>query len=316
MRELKWHTYPFVKRAVIVHAEQTWRDSVRDDKFDFFTKMEAALQAHGVACYVVKANSQLSCHLRKKNHQHIMVGDLPGRGQNTLHVMPSYIWGFWYVDVAGVHWSSSLRHLHFNPDNIDPTEAEYFFNGVTGHMLRENVSKFSQPARGTLARGAAVIYLQQIEDYKNSSHHLTSEQMIRTTAKMLAGQNVYVKLHPAATQTKWLEELASSLGNVTISTASIHDLSAVSDVVVTQNSAAGFEALMQGKPVITCAEADYHHATITEKTEDQLAEALPIASMAMQGFSYHKYLYWFLRENCLEPQSPDFEKRISALLEL
>ncbi|OYZ92450.1 MAG: hypothetical protein B7Y01_01745, partial [Xanthobacter sp. 17-67-6] len=74
-------------------------------------------------------------------------------------------------------------------------------------------------------------------------------------AREAGGTRVYVKLHPAQRieTAAMVRALARKTGNLVISEASIHDLTQASEMVVTQNSAAGFEALMQRKPVITCA---------------------------------------------------------------
>jgi hypothetical protein len=80
-------------------------------------------------------------------------------------------------------------------------------------------------------------------------------------------------------------------------------------MVVTQNSAAGFEALMQKRCVITCGKSDFWHATLTPRKESDLREALRFGPEAMADFPFEKYLYWFLDRNCLEPAKDEFIKR-------
>ncbi len=82
--------------------------------------------------------------------------------------------------------------------------------------------------------------------------------------------------------------------------------------MVTQNSAAAFEALMQKKPVITCARSDFWHATLTARNVGDLREALLHGSEAMANFAFEKYFYWLLSRNCLEPQQDDFAARAWA----
>lgn len=78
--------------------------------------------------------------------------------------------------------------------------------------------------------------------------------------------------------------------------------------MVTQNSAAGFEAsmLMQKKLVITCAACDYHHATVVAKRPALLVQALHAAPLSQTGFDDEKYLYWFLAQNLLDPAKAEF----------
>jgi hypothetical protein len=302
-------------RSVVIHAEATWFQAIRQGKFDFFTKLDAKLISEGFSTQLVDADSRASRLLMAEDSLHIMVGERAAYGPKILHAMPTYIWGFWYLDEVGVHWNSSLRFARFAPESIDADKATYFFNGVSGPMLRENVSKFPQESRTqTLKPAKAVIFAQEIEAYKNRCHYLTTEQMIHVTAEGQRDHFVYVKLHPnqSPTMRGTILRACQAYSNVIISDASIHDLIAASEFVITQNSAAGFEALMQKKPVITCAKSDYWHATLTAKTADDLREALEFGKQAVADFPFDKYFYWFLDRNCLEPQKEVFANRAFA----
>ncbi len=243
----------------------------------------------------------------------MMVGKLPGYGANILHAHPAYIWGFWYLDEIGIHWNSSIRMARFSPDRVDAEKAAYFFNGVAGWMLSENISRLPQSPRDEagLEPGAAVIYTQDVENGPDRCHFLSTEDMIRTTAETCREHLVYVKPHPE--QSKRLRQriiaICSDYPNIRMSHASIHDLNAACDMVVTQNSAAGFEALMLKKPVLTCARSDFWHATLTPRTIGDLRDGLRFGAEVMAGFDFEKYLYWFLAQRCLEPQKPEFAGR-------
>lgn len=302
--------------ALVIHAEGNWLKSIQDEKFDFFNKLFKHATKQGITTRVVAADGGASKMLLDQDHINIMVADLPGYGRGRLHAMPSYIWGFWYLDEVGVHWNSSLRFARFCAEEIDAAKAEYFFNGVSGYMLRENMSKIPQEVRmkNPMQEAAAVVFCQEIEGHPVRSHYLTTQQMIRIAASTCREGRVYVKPHPNQSKTdrKAIMDIAADYQNVTISDASIHDLIDASRMVVTQNSAAGFEALMQKRCVITCAKSDYWQATLTPKTESDLREALQFGAEAMADFPYEKYLYWFLDRNCLEPAKDDFEKRAWA----
>ncbi|MCP3971028.1 MAG: hypothetical protein GY717_12075 [Rhodobacteraceae bacterium] len=299
--------------ALVIHAEGSWLKSIQDEKFDFFNKLIEQATRQGVTTRVVAAEGGASKLLLDQDHINIMVGDLPGYGRGRLHAMPTYVWGFWYLDEVGVHWNSSLRFARFCAEEVDFDRARYFFNGVSGHMLRENVSKFPQESRmkNPMQDAAAAIFCQEIEGYRNRSHYLSTEQMIRVTAATCRNERIYVKPHPQQSKTvrKAIMDVAADYQNVTVSDASLHDLTDASRMVVTQNSAAGFEALMQKRCVITCAKSDFWHATLTPKKESDLREALKFGPEAMADFAFEKYLYWFLDRNCLEPAKNDFAKR-------
>jgi hypothetical protein len=77
--------------------------------------------------------------------------------------------------------------MQFSPDEIDFDDAKYFFDGVSGFMLRENKSKFTQKPRWTndLDPAQAVIFLQDVDRYKNPILYLKTEQMIKIVANSL-----------------------------------------------------------------------------------------------------------------------------------
>jgi hypothetical protein len=303
-------------RTLVVHAVEGWLQPIRDGQHPFFVKLEARLQQEGIGTHLVEADSRAARLLLAEDSLHLIVGDRPAYGPRLLHALPSYVWGFWYFDEVGTFWNSSIRFARFHPDDIDADKAGYFFNGVTGHMLRENVSKLPQEARmhQPMQRAHAVVFCQEIESQPVRCHYLATEQIIRTVAAHRRDRLTYVKLHPHQSKQRRREILAvcNDYPSVRISEASVHDLIQSSDVVVTQNSAAGFEALMQKKPVITCAKSDYWHATLTAKSAADLRDALTYGPEAMAEFPYEKYLYWFLDRQCLEPAKDVFAARAWA----
>ncbi|KMW59079.1 hypothetical protein AIOL_004060 [Candidatus Rhodobacter oscarellae] len=302
--------------ALVIHAEGDWFKSIQDGKFDFFTKIVRHATKQGIPSRIVATGSSTSRLLLEQDHINLIVGDQPSYGANRLHALPGYVWGFWYLDEVGVFWNSSMRFSRFNPHDLDEEKAHYFFNGVTSYMLRENVSKAPQEVRmkNPMQEAAAAVFCQEIEDSLPRSHHLTTEQMIRTTASTCKEEPVYVKPHPNQSKQmrKAILDICADYQNVTVSDASVHDLVEASRMVVTQNSAAGFEALMQRRCVITCAKCDYWHATLTPKKTADLREALRFGAEAMSDFPFEKYFYWFLDRNSLEPAKDEFEKRAWA----
>ena len=303
--------------SLIIHASESWVAAMERGDFDFFQKLGDRAGAESVVAGFVDADTDLSQSLLGQDHKHVFLGNRGPARQRALFAMPGYIWGFWYLDPAGIHWNASLAEATFQPDQIDPAEATYFFNGVSGYMLRENVSKFEQAHRAApLPSARAVVFLQEIETYRTRVHHLTSDQMIRLTARATT-ERVYVKLHPAQSgpSRERMQRFCRQFPNVELSDRSVHDLTAASDLVITQNSAAGFEALMQKKPVITCAQTDYHHATIPVTSGRELEAALADAPERQADFPFEAYFYWFLGLNLLEPQKDEFADRAWARIE-
>ncbi len=303
-------------KVLILHLPDDWMAKVLNGDIDFFRKLETRSIHEGYSCVAVKAGTKTAQMLLDTDHLHVSVGGPPGLRRNTLHAMPGYIWGFWYLDELGTNWNSSLRFANFCAADVDFEKAEYFFNGVSGYMLRENVSispqevRVHNPLRGALA----TVFCQEIEANRDRSHFLTTEEMIRTAAEYDRDALVYVKLHPQQSKRarSAIMAITQDYPNVKLSESSIHDLIEASDVVITQNSTAGFEALMQKCPVITCAKSDYWHATLTARSVADLREALSYGAEAMADFPYEKYFYWFLARHCLEPAKDNFTARAWA----
>ncbi|MCR8722884.1 capsular polysaccharide export protein, LipB/KpsS family [Frigidibacter sp. ROC022] len=303
-------------RMVVIHADEGWLRQIRDGKIDFFTKLDTKFREQGLPVHLADVESRAARLLMAEDSLNIFVGARPSYGPRVLHAAPAYIWGFWYLDEIGAHWNSSIRFSRFHAEDVDAEKAAYFFNGVTGYMLRENVSRSPQEVRmhQPLQPARAVIFCQDIELQRDRCHYLTTEQMIRTVAGQNRDQLIYLKLHP--NQSKAMRRNILAVCNdypaVRISEASVHDLIEASDIVVTQNSAAGFEALMQKKTVVTCAKSDFWHATLTAKSVTDLRDAINYGPEVMADFPFEKYFYWFLDRNCLEPQKDAFVARAWA----
>ena len=151
--------------SVIVHASKSWFSAIKNGQFEFFDKLGRKAIDEGFTPLLVREETPKSAKLLCNRHVHILCGSRLPTDHKVFFAMPTYIWGFWYFDPNGVYWNSSLVENRFVPEAIDYKEAAYFFNGVSGYMLRENVSKFSQTPRDTsgLGKANAVIFLQEID---------------------------------------------------------------------------------------------------------------------------------------------------------
>ena len=300
-------------KSCIFHGYGSWFDAIAKGRHDIFHKLKAKLEQEGMSVYLAEGDGRASKALLAEDHLHIIVGGPAMFGPNILHAYPSYLWGFWYLDEIGHSWNSSVRLAQYNPDEIDREKAKFFFDGVSGFMLRENVSKLRQEPRmdAPLRPASATILCQNIETSKPRAHYLTTEDMIAAAAGFDRDAVVYVKPHPLQGKAgrRHILEICKDFPNVKLSDASIHDLIEAARVVITQNSSAGFEALMQKKPVITCAKSDYWHATLTPKNLSDLRAAIEFGPETMSDFDFEGYFYWFLERQCLEPAKEGFEAR-------
>ena len=85
---------------------------------------------------------------------------------------------------------------------------------------------------------------------------------------------------------------------------------AACSLAVTINSAVGIEAMVHGKRVITCGQADFHHCT--EVVKDRHAFDAAIACAEAREWPFAEYLFWFYRQNCLSLKSPTLGADILA----
>ncbi|MDO6457079.1 hypothetical protein Q4560_11205 [Celeribacter halophilus] len=300
-------------KSCVIHGYGNWHESIAQGQHDFFTKLLPKLEEKGFATYLVEGGSRTGRALLNTDHFHIIVGGPAMYGPTILHACPSYIWGFWYFDELGYGHNSSLRFARYHSDPEMREAAEYFFNGVTSYMLQENISKFAQEPRleAPLPPSSATILCQPSEIGKPGTRYLSLEQIIPEAARYDSDAPVYVKPHPHQSKQgrRRILGICEDYPNVKLTDASIHDLIAAARVVITQNSSAGFEALMQKKPVITCGKTDYWHATLTARTVGDLKTAIEFGPQTMAEFDYEGYFHWFLERQCLETAKDNFVAR-------
>lgn len=303
------------RRLVVVHADSAHLQQIVRGEDGFFPKLVERALRDGIQTRAVKARSRVAEMMSDPalGHVHISFGNRPGYAPDLLHVGMGPVRGFWYLDELGVGWNSSLRFGQFAPERIDREAAEYFFHGVTGWQLEHNVSPVDQPPRldKLPPRARVTLFCQEIEHEPTRSHYLTTEQMMRTIAEHERERLIYVKPHPLQSKPmrRDIMAVAQDYPNVRVTDASVHDLVAAADMVVTQNSRAGFEALMQKRPVVTCAKSDYWQATLTARTPGGLREAMDFGVAAMADFPFEKYFFWYLHRHLLEEAKDDFADR-------
>lgn len=295
--------------ALIFHAEPAWYEFILSGENDFSAKIAEA--SPGLPVYVIEAEALWSSLVLSGPHLHIMLGPKRHRGARIFHAQPGYVPGYWYLDPEGYYWNASIARADFDPTGIDPAKALRFFRDLRRRSFRANLSKRPQPTRAAdpLPPAKAAIFVQDIERYRSPVHHLSTTQILETTAA--TGGRVYVKPHPLQdpeARAK-LAAFCARFGNIEIIEASVHDIIAASEVIISQNSAVGFEALLHRKPVLTCAQSDYHHATLVCRTPQELQQNLARAPEDLAGFPHAKYMYWMLVEQMLAPQARDFAER-------
>ncbi|GFE65557.1 capsular polysaccharide export protein, LipB/KpsS family [Litoreibacter roseus] len=301
--------------GIVIHSSFLWFERLQAGKSMFFAKLEERAALEQVPIFLVDAENTTSQRLRDLDHVHLYLRYRNPYINKGFHIATGYIRGFWYCDPKGVNWNSSIVNMEFDPKEIEFDAARRTYYGIRGFVLPRNTSRHSQPiVKGDpLPPAAATIYLQDLENKKYSPHFLRSEEMIKTAAECIDGR-VYVKFHPLQTMKvrEYITELCAEYKSVEIVDRSIHELNEISDLIITQNSAAAFEALFHKKPIITCGKSDFHHASIVARTISELERGIGTAARRLVDFQYAKYFHWFLAEQLLEVEKPEFADRLWA----
>ncbi len=283
--------------VILIHASETWFTSARRGDFDFVESLARVARSHGVATHLLRAERPLS-RAAARRHLNLLLGTPPYARRWAFHVRPAYVPDFWYCDPDGVHRRSSIARAVFDRAATVPDAAAF----------HARIAVSAPPA----ASAAVAVFTQDIDDYRRDRPAIDTETMLTAAARASPGP-VLVRLHPRQKPARAarIRALAATLPDVTVTDAPAASVIDAAGLIVTQNSATGFEALVRRKPVITCAPCDFHHATRPVQTADDLARAVAgEAARALSGFPYADYLHWFLNRHCLEPAAPDFADRL------
>lgn len=238
------------------------------------------------------------------------------RHPRALNAGVAYVYPFWHLDPWGIRAFSSIGAKTFDPATIPQGPARAFADRLRSRLVLGRKSRYAQPQdRVPLPQGAIAVFLQD-ESHRDLTEtcHLTMEAMLAALTARDDPRPILIKPHPLdtdATRHRALRRLAKADPRVQVVAANIHDMIAAASVVVTINSATGLEAMMQGKPVILCGRADFHHIATTVTTAAELDAALSAPSQAQP---YDAFLYWYFRLNCLSAQSPTLVEDVLARL--
>jgi len=235
-------------------------------------------------------------------HLHIFMDDRPVYALNAVHCVPTYLHGYWYFDEIGSRNNSLLRLRKFDPKPMSGDWARQIHAGLVAKFVDRNLTKFPQADRGAVAvePGCLAFFAQDFKPPRYHKHHLQVVEMIEAAIAAKGRRALHIKPHPNQTleETETLARFHDPQNGVHLTQASIHDLLAAADCVLTVTSAVGFEAFLHRKPVVLGGQTDFWHNAITLTDPARMAEAIDAA--LSRPWPHEKYLVWFLKHNCLE----------------
>jgi hypothetical protein len=196
-------------------------------------------------------------------------------------------------------------------------------DGAFGERLREryverDYSYLGDPARAfeAPAENYLAVFLQINQDTTQVATKIPLTQLIRIVAVWARNHQAHVvfKRHPACQSFEVALALNREVdgGFVHASDASIHDIARDATGVVTTNSGSGFEALLQGKTVITTGQSDYQQATLKARTPDDLRETLTavVAGKRVAPDKIASFVEAYIKRHCIDMIDGDLDAQI------
>ncbi|QBX35066.1 hypothetical protein E4191_10385 [Paracoccus liaowanqingii] len=249
-------------------------------------------------------------------------GDAAG---NLLRCKESYIPPFYSLDPMGY---ACFSQLATQPELFqaaiaakDQGAATRFRETLSQDLRRHNRSKYPQPDPVDAPEEAGYVFvpLQVLNDSVAKGAFLDPGEALLTVirAASACGLRTVIKRHPRCTSARMaslLEDL-SRRPQVAVSTRSIHRLIEGAALVVGANSGVLFEALVQGKPVVSYAASDFAPVTQQVRNHADLARAIAAPAPPDAGWR-DRFLFWYLTDYCLRADDvPAIRRRIAAALD-
>lgn len=228
-------------------------------------------------------------------------------GDRGLCFRNCYAGPFWQIERSGARWEWDVTHSCFDPDSLPADEAASFFRfwrkrlygTVADQAVRENF--IYVPLQGRLLTHRSFQSYSPIE-------------MLRILLARDA-RPVRATLHPNETysveEMEALRDLTRSEPRLQLDPLPMIEALARCDLIVTQNSSAAFHGLFFGKPAITFAGIDFHHATFSVP---HMGLDQAFAAAAGPAPDAAKFLLWFWRRNAINMGRDDRMEAVSIRL--
>lgn len=227
-------------------------------------------------------------------------------GRNALVFRRVYHYPFWAIEPSAERWNWHVARTRFDPDNIDPDEAEGFVR-----FWRKRL--FGRPKPCPKGEGFLYIPLQGRLTEHRSFQSCSPIEMIRRVLS-LDTRPVVAALHPNEiyddADHAALAKLCAGEPRLTVTTGGMDRYLPTCDAVVTQNSSVAFNGFFLGKPAVLFAQIDFHHIALDAQAQPEAA----FAKLATHAPDYQKYIFWFWQVMSINAGKPNATDAICRTL--
>ncbi len=273
----------------------------------FYTKLIAGFRAQDLqVTTVVHDRATVAARVAADDDFHII--DHGGlRHPRALNAGIAYVYPFWHLDPWGIRAQSSVGAAVFDQGEVHGDQAADFVARLRRRWVAARQSRYEQPRPVRAYPGGCIAVFLQAEGHRmlGETCHLTPRDMVKALIARDDPRPIIVKPHPMdddAEMVKFLRKMAKRDARLRLSRGNIHDILAAADVAVTINSAVGIEALLHGRPVVLCGQADFHHICQTVTTAAGMGAGIDAALATSPP--YAAYLHWYFGQNCLNAGAP------------
>ena len=300
--------------TVKMHLPQRTLDSPWEQR-QVYERIGRALEPFGARFEYVLHNRDTALALIEGDRDFHILERGTVQHPRALNCGSAYIAPFHYLDPVGTRYLSSIGQMTFDPAQIDLGAAMAFQAELFAAHAQARKSRYDQPKEKLdIPPGCIAVFLQS-ESHRavGEALYVSMRQMVKALLARDDPRAIVVKPHPRDIDFEtlgWLVQKSRKDSRLHIIPANIHDILAAASLVVTINSAVGIEAMIHGRPVITCGQADFHHATEVVRARGGFEAAC--ARAESRAWPHAQYLYWFYRVNCISMASPTLGADVMA----
>lgn len=277
-------------RFIEIFRDAKKLDVHNDDVEKLYNVLPGIIEKLGIDFTILETNEQVHNYRRRPDDILLSWHDY-GMTKNTWYIKSGYLPNYFYFDSRGFSgWSELTTSYHHD---IDVNEVREWVESVCSNHIENNITRFTAPYDDPLPSNPYVLVIDQRPDdivndlaYINYLPHHVKQTFADTK------YDVIVKSSPLAieySKTGWRFEIEEDAG-------SLHALISSASAIYTINSSAGFEALLHGKRVFTTGLCDYHWATTTLKTREDLRRSIELIDEPIDNDARIKFLHYCLTE--------------------